>query len=465
MTELYILNRDDNCIAFHPESLRLFSFKDRARKIMTQNKLEFEFNQILENLDCSDMERTSLLNYIKDKTKIHLSKDLKWIGKEPRVIYLIVSQVCNLQCGYCFADQGTFGGEKKIISFDTAKKSMEKLLGKEYNNFILFYGGEPFLNFSLMEDVEEYGRGIGLGAKYTSITNGTIINDAIEKFIHEKFFSLSISLDGPKEINDNQRYGDVESVHDKVVTTIDRLKLKRIPLTIKCIVTKKNYSELDDIAKYLATFDVTSIAFADVSRIPPESEFFLSDVEFEVYAKDLSQILVKNLNRLAAGENIPIIAPIFSILRKLITRTRVTYHCSAGREFLAVTADGDVYPCHGFVRLEEFKMGNIHDKDFPGEAYNKIKDIFNNRSIYTCNERYSCWARFLCGGCCAANCYIYNGDLSQPVVRHCIEIKSILNALLPEIADIFQDKTKMLNIMRNFSRGKDIPQNILEGRS
>lgn len=458
MTELYIFNRSDKCIAFHPESLGLFSIQEETRKILTFNRSELgDFSHILENLDCSDIESKILLNYFEDKTRTNISRDQKWTGNEPKALYLIVSQICNLQCGYCFADHGKFGGEKKIMGFNTAKKSMEKLLDRGYDNFILFYGGEPLLNFPLMNEVEEHGQRLGLDVKYTTITNGTIMNDIIEEFVYRTFFSFSVSLDGPKEINDNQRYGNVGSVHDQAVKTIQRLKLKGIPVAIKCIVTKKSFNKLNDIARYLTSLGATSIAFADVSRIPQESEFFLSDDDVKVYAEDLSDILVQNLNQLAAGERVAIIAPIFGILRQLITKTRAIHHCSAGREYLAVTADGDVYPCHGFVGIKEFKMGNVHDEDFPGDAYNEIKNIFNNTSIYTSKECCSCWARFLCGGCCAANCYIYNGDLSRPVERHCIEIKSILSALLPEIADIFQDRTKMLNIIRNFKKSDDIP--------
>ena len=111
--------------------------------------------------------------------------------------------------------------------------------------------------------------------------------------------------------------------------------------------------------------------------------------------------------------------------------------------------------------MDEFKMGNVYDEDFPGESYDTIKNIFNNINVYTSKECSSCWARFLCGGSCTVHSYIYNNDLSKPTKRRCIMAKSILEALLPEIAEIFQDKTKMQNIIKSFSKRSNISLNPL----
>jgi len=55
---------------------------------------------------------------------------------------------------------------------------------------------------------------------------------------------------------------------------------------------------------------------------------------------------------------------------------------------------------------------------------------------------------------------VYNNDLSKPTKRGCMMTKSILEALLPEAAEIFQDKTKMQNIAKRFSRRSDIVDSV-----
>ena len=56
----------------------------------------------------------------------------------------------------------------------------------------------------------------------------------------------------------------------------------------------------------------------------------------------------------------------------------------------------------------------------------------------------------------AVHSYIYNNDLSKPTTRRCIMAKSILEALLPEVAEIFQDNAKMQNIVKRFDKSENM---------
>jgi uncharacterized protein len=133
------------------------------------------------------------------------------------------------------------------------------------------------------------------------------------------------------------------------------------------------------------------VAFAPADMIPQMNKILISDSDYESYVQNISGILVKNIKQLASGNSTIIVSPIFFILSEMMMKTRIIHHCSAGREYIAVTADGDVYPCHEFVGIEEFKMGNVNDDDFPGKYYDKIKSIFNTHSVYAFDECKSCW--------------------------------------------------------------------------
>lgn len=73
--------------------------------------------------------------------------------------------------------------------------------------------------------------------------------------------------------------------------------------------------------------------------------------------------------------------------------------CGCGNEYVAVTPDGDIYPCHQFVGMEEFKMGSVLD-DTLNTA---MKDEFARANVYTKEECKNCWAKFYCSGGCNAN--------------------------------------------------------------
>ncbi|MEA1961524.1 MAG: SPASM domain-containing protein, partial [Bacillota bacterium] len=86
-----------------------------------------------------------------------------------------------------------------------------------------------------------------------------------------------------------------------------------------------------------------------------------------------------------------------------------TSGCGAGIEYLVVTPEGDIYPCHQFVGHQEFYMGNIATGQIDGE----IRKMFENNRLMDKDCKW-CWARNFCGGGCHANAYFSNGDMKKP---------------------------------------------------
>ena len=89
--------------------------------------------------------------------------------------------------------------------------------------------------------------------------------------------------------------------------------------------------------------------------------------------------------------------------------------CGAGHEYLAVAANGDIYPCHQFVGNKDFLMGNVAQ----GKIDNKIKDYFEKSNIYTKEKCKNCFAKFYCSGGCSANAWNFNGDINKPYELAC----------------------------------------------
>ena len=84
--------------------------------------------------------------------------------------------------------------------------------------------------------------------------------------------------------------------------------------------------------------------------------------------------------------------------------------CGAGCEYVAITPEGDIYPCHQFVGREEYKLGNVHKAGFNME----VSDQFAGLNIYTRKECGDCWAKFYCTGGCSASNLTVNGDIKTP---------------------------------------------------
>ena len=82
--------------------------------------------------------------------------------------------------------------------------------------------------------------------------------------------------------------------------------------------------------------------------------------------------------------------------------------CGSGTEYMAVTAWGDLYPCHQFVGDPDYRLGDI----WSGVTNRAKQDEFKYCNVYSHPECSDCWAKLYCSGGCAANAYHATGQIS-----------------------------------------------------
>ena len=105
--------------------------------------------------------------------------------------------------------------------------------------------------------------------------------------------------------------------------------------------------------------------------------------------------------------------------------------CSCGNEYVAVTPEGDIYPCHQFVGMDEWKMGSVLDDSID----HKMKKMFSKANIYSKEECADCWAKFYCSGGCNANNMQYNNTIFKPHKLSCaLEQKRLECAIMIKAA-------------------------------
>ena len=106
--------------------------------------------------------------------------------------------------------------------------------------------------------------------------------------------------------------------------------------------------------------------------------------------------------------------------------------CGVGTEYMAVTATGDLYPCHQFVNDPEYKLGNIWD----GVQNTEIRDEFKLCNVYAKPDCKNCWARLYCAGGCAANALHATGDIHGTYEDGCTLFKKRMEcALMMKVAE------------------------------
>ena len=135
------------------------------------------------------------------------------MGHSPlKAMCLHVTHDCNLRCKYCFAGQGVYGGEKKLMSQKVALSAIDFLIEKSEGRRNLemdFFGGEPLMNFDVIKKTVEYGRSLekkhNKVFRFTTTTNGVLLNEEIADFLNREMNNVVLSLDGRRNVNDAMR--------------------------------------------------------------------------------------------------------------------------------------------------------------------------------------------------------------------------------------------------------------------
>jgi uncharacterized protein len=133
-----------------------------------------------------------------------------------QTLVLNVTNQCNLSCQYCYEfgeDKiATPEGKKKFMDVETAQSSVDYLLAQSEGRrsvHITFFGGETLMNFPLLRHVVDYSRDQagrkGVNIDFSLTTNATLLTPAIIDFLAENHVGVTVSIDGPKEMNDKFR--------------------------------------------------------------------------------------------------------------------------------------------------------------------------------------------------------------------------------------------------------------------
>ena len=105
--------------------------------------------------------------------------------------------------------------------------------------------------------------------------------------------------------------------------------------------------------------------------------------------------------------------------------------CGVGTEYIAVTPEGDIYPCHQFVGDKDFLMGNLID----GIKNPNVRKLFVECNVYSHEECDDCFARLYCSGGCSANAYHSKGSVKAVYYLGCeLHKKRIQCAIMLHLA-------------------------------
>ena len=335
-------------------------------------------------------------------------------GDVVKALCLHVAHTCNLNCGYCFASQGKYHGDRALMSFEVGKQALDFLMdhsGTRRNLEVDFFGGEPLMNWDVVKQLVQYARSVekerGKNFRFTLTTNGVLIDDDVIEFANKEMSNVVLSLDGRKEINDRTRVDYAgNGSYDRIVPKFQKLVAARggKDYYMRGTFTHANPDFTNDV------FHMADLGFTELSMEPvvcaADDPAALTPEDLEI-VKEQYEILAKDmLRRQAEGKPITFYHYMLDLTEGPCIYKRIS-GCGSGTEYMAVTPWGDLYPCHQFVGEEEYKLGDVWN----GVTNTALREDFRSCNAYARKECEDCWAKLYCSGGCAANAYHASGTI------------------------------------------------------
>ncbi len=351
---------------------------------------------------------------------------------------LNIAHDCNLRCEYCFASKGDFGRGRMLMPFEVGKKAIDFLIENSkgrHNLEVDFFGGEPLMNFEVVKQIVDYARSkekeFNKNFRFTITTNGLLLTDDKIDYINREMSNCVLSLDGRKEVHDRLRVRvDGSGSYDSVVPKFQKLVATR---------GDKDYYARGTFTRHNLDFtnDVLHMADLGFDQISVEPVVSDPNLDYSIEMEDLPRVFEEYehlanviIERKKQGKAFNFFHFMLDLQQGPCAIKRLR-GCSCGNEYVAITPEGDIFPCHQFVGDDSKKMGNVLDGTFDQEE----KHEFAMANIYSKPECKNCWAKFYCSGGCNANNWQYEKNILQPHPISCmLEKKRIECAVMIQAA-------------------------------
>jgi len=279
---------------------------------------------------------------------------------------------------------------------------------------ILFFGGEPMMGFRTIKSVVEYAEQIASEHHkrfvYSMTTNGTLFTEANLAFLKAHNCSPLLSLDGIREVHDaHRKTRGGKGSFDLVMRGLPML-LKYFPnAEVRVTPHPDTVSRLYDSLRFLLSLGLRHFI------IGPAHGVKWSHDDHRTFYEQMVRIIA--LQRRMEVEGDP-----FVLINFDRPRRNRGWGCRAGYGYIAVAADGTIYPCSYFIGQEELRDRTCMGDVWYGLNRPKVRAEFllvNQQRLSRCQV---CVHKDSCGGGCPGANFTMTGSLISPSSNHCREM-------------------------------------------
>ncbi len=358
-----------------------------------------------------------------------------------KALCLHIAHDCNMRCSYCFAETGEYKvGKREFMSNEVAFNAIDYLIKSSegrHNLEVDFFGGEPLLNFDTVMKTVDYANEQQVkhdkSIRFTLTTNGILLDDKKIDYIINNDIQLILSHDGRSESHNRMRplMGGQDSYEKVTKNFVNAINKGISDYHIRGTFTKYNKDFTKDV-EHLLNLGFDKISFEPVVA-SPEEDYALTDSDLSEIRQEYDNLANLYARKHKEGTPFKFFHYEIDLEQGPCLAKRLT-GCGAGYDYLAVAPNGDLYPCHQFVGIADFKMGSVFE-----EGYDiSIAEQFIDAHILNKDECKECFAKFYCSGGCHADAYFRNKDFYKPNRFSCELSKKRVESALGIKADLYE---------------------------
>ena len=352
----------------------------------------------------------------------------------------------QLACKYCFLGNNDCAKRSNFLmenmSAETADKAINFFIRQikasgldveENKPVLIFYGGEPMVNFEILEyaatrinelrEKEQCIRNIEM----SMVTNGLLLNEEKVRRLHELGVAIAISIDGFTEEANSMRV-DVagKPVFSRILEKLDMCKAMGVDVSLSVTLSEETIKNTKDILKLVDTYGVKAFGF----NIMMSSDTFVLP---QSYNEAAAQFIIDEFIELRERG-------IYEdrMMRKLKSFSKAQVYfsdCAAttGGQ-IVIAPNGQVGICHGCLHNKQYFVAHIDDDDFVAV---KDKNFIEWSQLTPVNheECMECPALGICGGGCPINAmHLKPGNTIHSIdERFCVHSKKTLEFFIRDL--------------------------------
>jgi uncharacterized protein len=329
---------------------------------------------------------------------------------------------CNLACTYCFADGGDYGRIRSKMEADMVPSIIDFVeKHKTKSNIVRFelFGGEPLLNFGMIQQLEraaaELADSTGIQFIYRISTNLTILPDEALKMFKDRRFIVSVSIDGGKATHDRNRpTKGGKSSFDTIMGNCYRVREQgdQVTLVARMTATESEVPLIDDVMElyernifdYFQIYPAVTPSKAKVSELTDQADDKNGPTMSGKYLDQLAGLLRLYPSLFRPDNRFRGILEAERIVDMIVGGKMALAFCGAGATYFTFSPDDSIMPCHRLVGQPGFQIGT--------GKQGLVKDPKDWKLRVDEHPVCSgCWARYVCGGNCREENFVATGNI------------------------------------------------------